>query len=1071
MRSETRLLPTILLLALLPSASAAQVMKEPADPLDALAFSEEGLHPQTAAEPIEDVQAAVEPEVRNGWAGFRAQERGEWKAHVDKRNGRIDFAEGAGVPWIPGRGNGLTREDIAAHLGDRKTPDLPALESVARGFLPRVAALLGVNPRSLVLNAGRSGQVADHYWNVDFDVTKDGLTIEGARVVFRVNNGNLIQFGTENLPPAHAPAPPARVKQEDALAALAAYIGGFHAGDLFLDSGSLHLLPAAVRDDRFGDGFELGKGRGLVKVWEFTFRRDGSGATWRGRVDATTGKVIEFLDTNHYAQATGAAKFLGTAVNVPMPFTNLSTGGFTNSAGVYSFGGGALSSTLSGQYVRIVDNCGGISLSANSSGDLAFGTSGGTDCTTPGFGGAGNTHSARTQFYHVNRAKEAARGWLPGNTWLNSQLTANVNINNTCNAFWNGSTINFYRSGGGCGNTGEIEGVSLHEYGHGLDSNDGNGSAPDLGTGETYGDWTAALATHNSCIGAGFLGSNCGGYGDACTSCTGVRDIDWGKHASNTPHTAANFIQPRCPTSFTYRGPCGREGHCESYVSSEALWDFVNRDLPNPGSGTAWAVADRLWYLSRSTATAAFSCSSFVTNGCNTGSLWRTMRAVDDDDGNLSNGTPNSAALYAAFNRHGIACTTDAGASTSFRGCTQPAVPTLSLSPGNNQVSVSWTNSGAGVVYDVYKNERGCNAGFIKVANDTSGTSFTDSGVANGFTYYYQVLAHPSGNEACNSAPSTCISVTPTGGGSCTPPAAPTGLAATSASATQINLAWSPAVGATEYRIYRSTTSGGPYTQVGTTTGTTFSNTGLTCNTAYYYVVRAFNGCESVNSTQATATTGSCGGGGCTASTLYSNGFETGTGLGNWTKGSFVAFGSTTSWRGIQTCTARAGTKVFRYGGAACTDNYSNGNFNFAQPNGAAGIAVPAGATTTRLSFWHRRQFETGYDGGTLALSIDGVNYQYVPASAILSGSTYNGTIAADCSPSAEATGASVFTGTSSSFTNTTVNLDAACNVLTGGTGGCAGRTLWIAFTSITDCTVTGDGWFLDDVAVTACVP
>ena len=132
---------------------------------------------------------------------------------------------------------------------------------------------------------------------------------------------------------------------------------------------------------------------------------------------------------------------------------------------------------------------------------------------------------------------------------------------------------------------------------------------------------------------------------------------------------------------------------------------------------------------------------------------------------------------------------------------------------------------------------------------------------------------------------------------------------------------------------------------------------------------------------------------------------------------------------------------------------------------------MPAGSSQTRLSFWHRRNFETGYDGGTLTLSVDGVNYEYVPASAILSGSTYNGTIAPDCSPSAEATGASVFTGTSSSFTNTTVNLDAACNILTGGTGGCAGRTLFIGFTSITDCTVTGDGWFLDDVTVTACTP
>ena len=99
---------------------------------------------------------------------------------------------------------------------------------------------------------------------------------------------------------------------------------------------------------------------------------------------------------------------------------------------------------------------------------------------------------------------------------------------------------------------------------------------------------------------------------------------------------------------------------------------------------------------------------------------------------------------------------------------------------------------------------------------------------------------------------------------------------------------------------------------------------------------------------------------------------------------------------------------------------------------------------------------------------MDGTNYVYVPASAILSGTTYNGTVAADCAP-AGAAGASIFTGTASTFTNTTVNLDAACNAATGGTGGCAGRSVRIGFTGMSDCSVTGDGWFLDDVTVTAC--
>ncbi|HEV7668959.1 MAG TPA: fibronectin type III domain-containing protein [Thermoanaerobaculia bacterium] len=97
------------------------------------------------------------------------------------------------------------------------------------------------------------------------------------------------------------------------------------------------------------------------------------------------------------------------------------------------------------------------------------------------------------------------------------------------------------------------------------------------------------------------------------------------------------------------------------------------------------------------------------------------------------------------------------------------------------------------------------------------------------------------------------------GGGGCTPPAAPTGLTATATSQTQINLTWSAVSGATSYTIFRSTTSGGPYTSVGTSATTSFSNTGLACNTTYYYVVKASNGaCTSGNSAQAQATTQAC---------------------------------------------------------------------------------------------------------------------------------------------------------------------------------------------------------------------
>jgi len=114
--------------------------------------------------------------------------------------------------------------------------------------------------------------------------------------------------------------------------------------------------------------------------------------------------------------------------------------------------------------------------------------------------------------------------------------------------------------------------------------------------------------------------------------------------------------------------------------------------------------------------------------------------------------------------------------------------------------------------------------------------------------------------DAGNTGATTVSGLNVSGGG-CTPPAAPTGLSATAASASQINLSWSAVSGATSYTILRSTTSGGPYSSVGTSATTSFSNTGLSCNTTYYYVVTASNGsCSSGNSAQAQATTSACTG-------------------------------------------------------------------------------------------------------------------------------------------------------------------------------------------------------------------
>ena len=92
------------------------------------------------------------------------------------------------------------------------------------------------------------------------------------------------------------------------------------------------------------------------------------------------------------------------------------------------------------------------------------------------------------------------------------------------------------------------------------------------------------------------------------------------------------------------------------------------------------------------------------------------------------------------------------------------------------------------------------------------------------------------------------------GGGGTQPPAAPTGLQATAGNA-QISLTWNASSGATSYNVKRSTTNGGPYATIASPATPSYTSTGLTNGTPYYYVVTAVNSAgESNPSSQATAT-------------------------------------------------------------------------------------------------------------------------------------------------------------------------------------------------------------------------
>ncbi|KKP59279.1 MAG: Fibronectin type III domain protein, partial [Candidatus Magasanikbacteria bacterium GW2011_GWC2_34_16] len=86
-------------------------------------------------------------------------------------------------------------------------------------------------------------------------------------------------------------------------------------------------------------------------------------------------------------------------------------------------------------------------------------------------------------------------------------------------------------------------------------------------------------------------------------------------------------------------------------------------------------------------------------------------------------------------------------------------------------------------------------------------------------------------------------------------PSAPTGLTATPSTSTQIDVTWNSTGGATSYILYRSTDNFSTTSTVTTTALTSYSDTGLTASTQYYYKVAAINEIGTGNVSTAVNTT------------------------------------------------------------------------------------------------------------------------------------------------------------------------------------------------------------------------
>lgn len=668
-------------------------------------------------------------------------------ARLDVRSGRWATLLLA-KPLLPGsgKGNSLGWESLAL----AGPPDAEALETVAWG---RFSAWVSENREALrIVPAELDGRATvdaeGRLVRIHAKRRVSGLPVVGSALTAVIRHGNLTLFGVERWGDVRVSTQPFL----DAAAAAATVKRHLfpHRPTGWRGEPRLVILPLGPA------GSEAYSHR---LAWELDPESEHPVSRWRAWVDAHSGELLRFFDTTHYFRQVEGGVFPisndgeepgGTEVGgYPMPFAEVAAdnGTFvTTRGGTVSEATGTLSTALTGPFVRINDQCGVIDESTE--GDvLDLGTSDGTDCAVPDGASPGNTHSARTGFYELNRVMEMSRGQLPGNPWLGQQLEGVTNDNFSCNAGYGGSVF-FARSDGMCANTGEIPAVWMHEFGHGMDDHD---AAPGISfPGEGIADLYSALRENLSCIGRGFrLTGNCTGYGDPCLECDGVRDIDWEKHQSQTPH------------DVTWSNSCSGV-HCLGLVYSEAVWDLAKRDLPfryGQSPDTALEVTTRLTYLGGGNVTNWFTGAN-GSAGCSASTGYMQYLAVDDDNGDLTDGTPHMQALFDAFDRHGIACPTP---TVQDSGCADrpTAAPVVTAEPIDLGARLQWNAVARAHRYRVYTtdSERACDVGKILIG-ETTETEFSALDLQPDRDQHFVVAAFGA-SDSCMGPTSSCTTVRP----------------------------------------------------------------------------------------------------------------------------------------------------------------------------------------------------------------------------------------------------------------------------------------------------------------------
>lgn len=302
-----------------------------------------------------------------------------------------------------------------------------------------------------------------------------------------------------------------------------------------------------------------------------------------------------------------------TRRDVPAPNADITVNSIaltTTPTGTFSWSGtspASVATSVVGTYVRIINQAG---------------TAATTLLTAPNNGtavwNAADDEAVDAQvsaYIYINKAKARARLINPAITaWLDTSLDVFVNESGSCNASSTGTELHFYRASSMCENTARIADVVYHELGHSVhfQSIISGLGAFNSHLSEGLADFFTANMTEDPGVLRGFYLSD-----------APVRNID------------PVGVERVYPLNFDF------DPHVSGLIIGGALWDLRKALIASLGYNAGVARTEQIF-------------TGLMQRADDISTTFTPALLADDDDADLSNGTPNFCAIQNAFGRHGL---------------------------------------------------------------------------------------------------------------------------------------------------------------------------------------------------------------------------------------------------------------------------------------------------------------------------------------------------------------------------------------------------------------------------------